>query len=167
MLQSHMPPKRRRTIWNRCAPRQKATGRFMILTGAFLQSVMRFFERHPFYLMLDGERRLQSHIRTAELPLCFTVAMDGGSCSRYRRRARKPSESLRRTDAMCFGRRADQAPAQRAGARMQAIVRERAYVYLPRGGGGGYAVPAASLAVDRRRGAALAGASGAADRISP
>ncbi len=78
MLQSHMPPK---TGEEDTAVRPPSEGRFVILSGAFLQSVMRFFERHTFYLMLDGERRLQSSIRTAEIPLCFTVAMDGETLS--------------------------------------------------------------------------------------
>ena len=78
MLQSHIPPAAGE---EEPAARPPSEGRFIILTGAFLQSVLRFFERHPFYLMLDGERRLQSHIRTSELPLCFTVAMDGGLLS--------------------------------------------------------------------------------------
>ena len=76
LLQSHMPPKRDDDLEPAVKP--ESDGRFIILTGAFLQSVMRFFERRPFYLMLDGERRLQSHIRTMELPLFFNVAMDGG-----------------------------------------------------------------------------------------
>ncbi|MFH1879604.1 MAG: SNF2-related protein, partial [Bacillota bacterium] len=79
MLQSHMPPKTAEE--EDAASRPVSDGRFVILTGAFLQSVMRFFERHSFYLMLDGERRLQSHIRTVEIPLCFSVSMDGGILS--------------------------------------------------------------------------------------
>ena len=76
MLQSHMPPKAEDDEAPTARP--AGEGRFVILSGAFLQSVMRFFERHPFYLMLEGERRLQANIRTAELPLLFDVSMDGG-----------------------------------------------------------------------------------------
>jgi superfamily II DNA or RNA helicase len=79
MLQSHMPPKTEED--EAPAARPAGEGRFVILTGAFLQSVMRFFERHPFYLMLEGERRLQANIRTVELPLLFGVSMDGGLLS--------------------------------------------------------------------------------------
>ena len=75
LLQSHIPPKPEE---DELVLRPATEGRFVLLSGAFLQSVMRFLERHPFYLMLDGERRLQSHIRTAELPLCFAVQMDSG-----------------------------------------------------------------------------------------
>ncbi len=78
LLQSHLPPK---AEGEDAAARPVTEGRFLILGGAFLQSVMRFFERHVFYLMLDGERRLQSHIRTVEIPLCFSVSMDGGILS--------------------------------------------------------------------------------------
>ena len=75
MLQSHIPFE----SGEECtAARPTTEGRFIILSGAFLQSVMRHFERHVFYLMLDGERRMQSHIRTVEIPLCFSVSIDGG-----------------------------------------------------------------------------------------
>ncbi len=77
LLQSHMPPEP--AEGEEPAARIAGEGRFLILTGAFLQSVLRFFERHAFYLLLDGERRLQSHIRTTELPLCFSVTMESGA----------------------------------------------------------------------------------------
>jgi len=75
LLQSHMPIKTEET---ETAARPSGEGRFVILTNAFLQSVMRFFERHPFYLMIDGERRLQPKIRTVEIPLNFSLGMDAG-----------------------------------------------------------------------------------------
>ncbi|NCB05873.1 MAG: hypothetical protein EOM69_10195, partial [Clostridia bacterium] len=60
------------------AVRPGSEGRFMLLTGAFLQSVLRFFETRPFLLMADGERQPQASIRTLELPLCFAVSLESG-----------------------------------------------------------------------------------------
>ncbi|MBE0600199.1 MAG: SNF2 helicase associated domain-containing protein, partial [Firmicutes bacterium] len=78
LLQSHLPPKIEDMD---TAPRPQSEGRFILLTNAFLQSTMRFFERHAFYLMISGERRMQPNIRTVEIPLCFSVAMDAGALS--------------------------------------------------------------------------------------
>ncbi len=78
LLQSHLPPK---TEDMDTAARPQSEGRFIILSGAFLQSAMRFFERHVFYLMVAGERRMQQSVRTIEIPLCFSVHMDGGVLS--------------------------------------------------------------------------------------
>lgn len=50
-------------------------GRFVLLTGAFLHSVLRYFESHPFVLLVGEERQTQNGIRTVELPLCFSVSM--------------------------------------------------------------------------------------------
>ena len=48
-------------------------GRFILLSGAFLQSILRYLENRPF-LLLDGTEKLpQSGIRTLQLPLCFLV----------------------------------------------------------------------------------------------
>ncbi|HPJ02300.1 MAG TPA: SNF2-related protein [Candidatus Limiplasma sp.] len=75
LLQSHLPPK---TDDEEPVNRPASEGRFIILTGAFLQSAMRFFERHGFYLMIGGERRQQQGIRTVEIPLCFSVKLNAG-----------------------------------------------------------------------------------------
>ena len=141
LLQSHMPPRSGggRGTGRRAPPGE---GRFLILSGAFLQSVMRFFERHAFYLMLDGERRLQSHIRTAEIAaVLFRFAWKAGALSVTAQGAEDPPHS-HAGRALRVRRRGDQTPAQRAGARMQAAVRARAYVYLSGRGGGGHAVGA-------------------------
>ena len=61
--------------------RPGSEGRFALLSGAFLQSVLRFFETRPFLLMTDEVRQPQSNIRTVELPLCFSVSMEGGAIS--------------------------------------------------------------------------------------
>lgn len=50
-------------------------GRFILLSGALLHGVMRYFETHPFVLMLGEQKQAQSAIRTVELPLCFSVAL--------------------------------------------------------------------------------------------
>jgi len=61
------------------APRPPVEGRFTILTGAFLLSVLRFLETRPFLLMAGGSRLPQANVRTVELPLCFSVELDGGA----------------------------------------------------------------------------------------
>ena len=50
-------------------------GRFLLLDGAMLNSVLRYFENHAFVLMTDSGKQGQSGIRTVELPLCFAVAL--------------------------------------------------------------------------------------------
>ena len=50
-------------------------GRFVILTGALLHGVLRYFETHPFVLMNGEQKQPQGGIRTVELPLCFAVAL--------------------------------------------------------------------------------------------
>ena len=56
--------------------REYATdGRFLILTGSLLNSVMRYFETREFVLGLDGEKIRQSQIRTVDLPLVFSLSM--------------------------------------------------------------------------------------------
>ena len=107
MLQSHMPPKAEE---DETPARPQSEGRFVLLSGAFLQSVMRFFERHPFYLMLDGERRLQSGIHTVEVPLCFSVSMDGGVPLRYGA-GRGGAADYHARRALCSKRRLNQTPA--------------------------------------------------------
>ena len=59
--------------------RPGSEGRFTLLTGAFLQSVVRFFETRPFVLMADGVRQSQANVRTVELPLCFSVSLESGA----------------------------------------------------------------------------------------
>jgi superfamily II DNA or RNA helicase len=61
------------------APRPTSEGRFVLLGGAFLQSVLRFYETRPFLLMAEGVHRPQANIRTVELPLCFSVSVTGGA----------------------------------------------------------------------------------------
>jgi hypothetical protein len=61
------------------ASRPGNEGRFTLLTGAFLQSVLRFLENRPFLLLADGARAQQTNVRTVELPLCFAVSLEGGS----------------------------------------------------------------------------------------
>ena len=56
-----------------CGP--AADGRFVLLTGAFLQAVLRYFESHPFALLIQGEKISQQAIRTVELPLCFLLSL--------------------------------------------------------------------------------------------
>ncbi len=53
-------------------------GRFVMLSGAFLQSVLRYLETHPFVLMEGASKQAQQGIHTVELPLCFTVSMQNG-----------------------------------------------------------------------------------------
>ena len=50
-------------------------GRFVMLEGAMLHSVLRYFESHGFVLMNGGDKQPQNGIRTVELPLCFAVAL--------------------------------------------------------------------------------------------
>ena len=53
----------------------QSDGRFVIMTGALLHGVLRYFETHPFVLLRGEEKSAQSGIRTMELPLCFSVAL--------------------------------------------------------------------------------------------
>lgn len=50
-------------------------GRFVLLSGAFLHSVLRYFETHGFFLLWSNQKQAQSGIRTVELPLCFSVSL--------------------------------------------------------------------------------------------
>ncbi|MEG2604007.1 MAG: SNF2-related protein [Clostridia bacterium] len=57
------------------APVPTADGRFVLLSGAFLQSVLRYLETHAFVLLLDELKQPQNGIATVELPLCFAVSL--------------------------------------------------------------------------------------------
>lgn len=50
-------------------------GRFLLLSGPFLQSVMRHLENHPFALHYQQQKQMQNGIRKEELPLCFTISL--------------------------------------------------------------------------------------------
>ena len=50
-------------------------GRFVLMSGALLHSVLRYFETHSFVLARGDQKQPQSGIRTLELPLCFSVAL--------------------------------------------------------------------------------------------
>lgn len=57
-------------------PRGPASdGRFILLTGAFLHGVLRYFETHAFVLMAGEQKQTQNGIKTVELPLCFSVSL--------------------------------------------------------------------------------------------
>jgi len=89
MLMSHIPlkPEEEEPEPREPVPEEDMTvkpsseGRFTMLSGAFLQSVLRFFETRPFLLMTDGVRQPQASIRTVELPLCFSVGIESGNVS--------------------------------------------------------------------------------------
>lgn len=51
----------------------QADGRFVLMTGALLHGVMRYFENHPFVLLMEDEKIAHGAIRTVELPLCFAI----------------------------------------------------------------------------------------------
>lgn len=50
-------------------------GRFVLMTGALLHGVMRYFETHAFAWVMGDQKQSQNGIRTVELPLCFAVAL--------------------------------------------------------------------------------------------
>jgi len=50
-------------------------GRFVMMSGALLHGALRYFETHPFVLMIGDQKQPQGSIRTVELPLCFSVAL--------------------------------------------------------------------------------------------
>ena len=87
MLLSHLPPRAADesaeaeafALTDDNAGKPTSDGRYVVLSGAFLQSVLRFFETRPFLLMAEGLRKPQANVRTVELPLCFTVSMEGGA----------------------------------------------------------------------------------------
>ncbi len=87
MLQSHIPPRAAEDPAQELpppdaeedVPRPGSEGRYVLLAGAFLQSVLRFFETRPFLLVADGVRQSQASIRTVELPLCFAVSLPAGA----------------------------------------------------------------------------------------
>lgn len=56
-----------------CAP--PSEGRYVLLSGAFLQSILRYLETHPFTLLEGSLKQPHGGIRTVELPLCFTVSL--------------------------------------------------------------------------------------------
>ncbi len=83
MLMSHVPLREENEETADEAEAQSAArpgneGRFTLLSGAFLQSVLRFLENRPFLLLADGARAQQANVRTVELPLCFAVSLEGG-----------------------------------------------------------------------------------------
>ncbi|MEA5016986.1 MAG: SNF2-related protein [Candidatus Limiplasma sp.] len=53
----------------------QSEGRYVLLSGAFLQSLLRYLEIHPFTLLDGSAKQPHSGIRTVELPLCFTVSL--------------------------------------------------------------------------------------------
>lgn len=53
----------------------QADGRFLILSGPFLQSVMRSLENYPFVLLFQNDKQPHHGIKKKELPLCFTLAL--------------------------------------------------------------------------------------------
>jgi superfamily II DNA or RNA helicase len=57
--------------------RPASDGRFLMLSGAFLQSVMRFLENRSFLLITGNQRLPQQGVRTVELSLCFSVSLEG------------------------------------------------------------------------------------------
>ena len=77
MLMSHIPLKTEPE--DDAAQRVPSEGRFALLTGAFLQSVMRFFETRAFVLVAGEQKQPQSGIHTVELALCFEVELESGS----------------------------------------------------------------------------------------
>ena len=50
-------------------------GRFVLMTGALLHGVLRYFENHSFWLLINEEKIMHGDIRTVELPLCFAIAL--------------------------------------------------------------------------------------------
>ena len=56
-----------------CAP--PSEGRYVLLSGAFLQSILRYLETHPFTFLEGSLKQPHGGIRTVELPLCFTVSL--------------------------------------------------------------------------------------------
>ena len=56
-------------------------GRFIILSGAFLLSVLRYLETHEFILIFHDHKVNQKGIKRIELPLCFQVSMTQGELS--------------------------------------------------------------------------------------
>ncbi|MBE5778585.1 MAG: DEAD/DEAH box helicase [Clostridiales bacterium] len=50
-------------------------GRFLILNGPFLQSVMRSLENYPFILLHPEGKQPHNGIKKKELPLCFAIAL--------------------------------------------------------------------------------------------
>ncbi|MCL1855380.1 MAG: SNF2 family helicase [Clostridia bacterium] len=55
-------------------PEAQSDGRFIIISGVFLHSVLSHLETRPFLLVRGKERRPHSDIRAAEQPLCFTIS---------------------------------------------------------------------------------------------
>lgn len=51
-------------------------GRYVILNGAFLQSVLRYLEGYPFLLNDGSAKQGQNGIQTVELPLYFAVSLN-------------------------------------------------------------------------------------------
>jgi hypothetical protein len=56
-------------------------GRFILLSGAFLTSVLRYLETHEFILIFSDHKVQQKGIKRIELPLCFNVSMAQGEVS--------------------------------------------------------------------------------------
>lgn len=74
ILASHVPPPAETDdLDDGLSVSPQSEGRFVILSGAFLQSVLRYLETHPFVLLDQADKLTQSGIRTLELPLCFSV----------------------------------------------------------------------------------------------
>ena len=77
ILTSHLkePADGKEAFFEDEAPATQSDGRFVILSGAFLHSVLSHLETRPFFLMNGTGKRPLSSIHAAELPLCFTISL--------------------------------------------------------------------------------------------
>ncbi len=81
MLMNHIPLKAESLrAWEDGSEEERergpaSDGRFVLMSGAMLHSALRYFESHPFVLMIGDQKQPQGGIRTVELPLCFSVEL--------------------------------------------------------------------------------------------
>lgn len=141
----------------------QSDGRFVIMTGALLHGVLRYFETHPFVLLRGEEKSAQSGIRTMELPLCFSVALTPHGPDRAGRGRGEPAPGQPRRALRALGGAV--AHLHSAQARVCGFCARRAGASAIPPGGGGNAGHAPAGAVHGRNRGALAGAGRpAADR---
>lgn len=79
ILNSHLSVTPEISLSEEDEPRPIPTdGRYLLLSGAFLQSILRFLETRSFLLLHGEDKQPQSFVRTVELPLCFHVSLSSG-----------------------------------------------------------------------------------------
>ncbi len=82
LLMNHIPIRLLRSrVWDESeeeGERQRgpaSDGRFVLLSGTLLHSVLRYLESHAFVIATGERKQTQSGIKMADVPLCFSISL--------------------------------------------------------------------------------------------